>query len=155
MMMGLEVPAPGSSVFHARFSFWLQVTGRPLAELIPWPPGPRNCSQSWAPAGAIPQVSQTHPARRPEQQRFMHDTSVERMSLLFLERFGLLQGGPGGGVRGKLLHGSLEIAHGVVVALGRHRLLALVHGVGVASLAQDLAGLGMRRRQAKGLGELV
>src|ERR1051325_7253596 len=44
--IGLEDPAPGSSVFQAMLSFADQVVGRFFSVEMPSPPGPRNCSQS-------------------------------------------------------------------------------------------------------------
>jgi len=38
MIIGLEVPAPGSSVFHAMPSVPVHVTGVPLSALVAAPP---------------------------------------------------------------------------------------------------------------------
>src|SRR5688572_11180010 len=48
--IGLEAPGPGSGVFQVTFSLSLQRTGRPTAEVVPMPVGPRKLGQSvgWA-----------------------------------------------------------------------------------------------------------
>ena len=49
MMMGLEAPGPGISVFQARFALLDQAVGAALAE-TPAPAAPRNRGQSSATA---------------------------------------------------------------------------------------------------------
>src|SRR5690606_14724824 len=56
--MGLEDPGPGNGVFQRRFSLSLQVVGAE-SELIPAPPGPRNCGQSPAIVGLARLTSNT------------------------------------------------------------------------------------------------
>src|SRR5688500_17985967 len=69
MMMGVEAPAPGSSVFQAMFSVALHFVGRSLSGLVPRPEGPRNCGQS-APEGLTTET-QRHREEKKAKARFI------------------------------------------------------------------------------------
>src|SRR5688572_23601407 len=69
--MGLEAPAPGSSVFQARFELAFHVTGNFERLSIPIPPGPRNCSQSSARAMIGATLNETESSRTNIDLNFM------------------------------------------------------------------------------------
>src|SRR5262245_6048335 len=77
MTMGLEVPGPGSSTFHRRFSPALQVSGGLAPALAARPPEPRNWAQSRLDGDSSVTA---RPAGKPRAKR------IARVSLMALRK---------------------------------------------------------------------
>src|SRR5687768_14863666 len=66
--MGLDAPNPGRGVFQMMFSLADHLAGSPFSSLTPWPPGPRNWSQS---AAAVMELMERRTPQTTQQSSLM------------------------------------------------------------------------------------